>query len=80
MVLSASPVAIAKRLAERDGGVSDAIGGRDADYHAKVSLAFTMLAMANPKRFSIISSSAGPQRIHKWIMDEVEKRLLESTA
>ena len=43
IVMTASPERVADRLAARDGGTADAIGGRAADYHAQVAAAFSRL-------------------------------------
>ena len=40
-----------RRLAERDRGISDRIGGRQRDYHAAVAAAFDRIAAAEPARF-----------------------------
>jgi len=79
LVLSAPEVAIGKRLAERDGGVSDAIGGRDMAYHARVVQAFQRFAEAEPGRFSLVDGLGSTQEIHARIMAGIEP-LLESTA
>ena len=44
----------AARLASRDAGTSDRIGGRDSAYHANVADAFARLAAAEPQRFARI--------------------------
>ena len=47
-VAQAAPDQIARRLSRRDGGESDAIGGRDAAYHADVAAAFARFARSMP--------------------------------
>ncbi|MCH2486798.1 MAG: dTMP kinase [Erythrobacter sp.] len=54
VVITADPDTIAARLSARDGGVSDAIGGRDGTYHARVNAAFTRFAEAEPERFAVV--------------------------
>lgn len=54
VVVSADPDTIAARLVARDRGISDAIGGRDAAYHARVNTAFSTFAAAEPDRFAIV--------------------------
>ncbi len=54
IVIAADEATIAARLADRDAGVSDAIGGRDSDYHAHVNAAFLGFADAEPHRFAVI--------------------------
>lgn len=57
-ILVEVPVDIAAaRLAKRDGGQSDAIGGRDHAYHTKVASAFARLAAADSGRFVRIDGS-----------------------
>lgn len=59
---------VAERLAIRDGGASDAIGGRGADYHGKVGAAFRRLADAEPGRFAILDGAGEPQQIHAAVL------------
>ncbi|WP_133365320.1 dTMP kinase [Qipengyuania sediminis] len=68
IVLDAPPTAVAARLAARDGGVADAIGGRDAEYHERVAAAFRAFAMAEPQRFARIdgTGSAGDVAARVW--------------
>ena len=54
VVITADADTIASRLAARDGGVTDAIGGRDATYHARVNAAFVSFAEKEPDRFAVI--------------------------
>jgi dTMP kinase len=58
----------ALRALARDGGVSDRIGGRDADFHARVNAAFALFAQEEADRFRIVDASGAP--------DEVTLRLL----
>lgn len=59
---------VARRLATRDGGTSDAIGGRDAGYHAKVAQAFRALADGDPEGFAIVDGDAAPEEVHARIL------------
>jgi len=68
------------RLAQRDGGVSDAIGGRGADYHAKVASAFRSLAQANPEAFAIIDGNNSPQDVHTRVMVALKNRFVGELA
>ena len=54
IVVSADPDTIAARLTARDRGVSDAIGGREPGYHARVNAAFSTFAAAEPDRFAVV--------------------------
>jgi dTMP kinase len=68
-LLEAAPEQIARRLARRDGGESDAIGGRDAGYHADVAAAFARFAEAEPGRFVRIDGSGEIEATHRRILD-----------
>ncbi len=63
---------IAERLAERDGDISDAIGGRGADYHQAVARSFARLAEEDPDRFVVVDGSG--------TVDEVQNRVREAVA
>lgn len=69
LLIEASADRVAKRLAERDGGIADAIGGRGAAYHAEVAAAFRRFAEADPARFVIIDGSATPQQVHAAVLE-----------
>jgi len=58
----------AARLAERDAGRADAIGGRDAGYHAKVASAFGEFAQAEPERFALIGAGDAVDVVHARVM------------
>jgi dTMP kinase len=62
----------AERARARDGGSSDRIGGRAADYHQKVDLAFRLIAAEEPERVRLVDASGSP--------DEVTERLLGAIA
>jgi dTMP kinase len=74
-LLEAAPEQIARRLARRDGGESDAIGGRDAAYHADVAAAFARFAEAEPARFVRIDGSGAIDATHRRILDSLEPLL-----
>ena len=63
VVITADADTIASRLATRDGGTSDAIGGRDASYHARVNAAFTRFAEAEPDRFTVVDGMGEPDEV-----------------
>jgi len=67
-LLEAAPDQIARRLARRDGGESDAIGGRDAAYHADVAAAFARLAESEPARFVRIDGMGAIEETHGRIL------------
>lgn len=68
-LLEATPEQVARRLARRDGGESDAIGGRGAAYHAEVGAAFARFAAAEPGRFVRIDGSGAIEATHRRILD-----------
>lgn len=57
-----------ERLQARDGGSSDAIGGRGADYHAAVSARFASLAAADPGRFVRVDAGGSAEAVHDRIL------------
>ena len=58
----------AARLARRDGEASDAIGGREAAYHAQVAAAFARIAAAEPARFVRIASAGSADETHALVL------------
>lgn len=58
----------AARLARRDGDEADAIGGRDAFYHAQVAAAFRRFAGEEPARFVRIEASGPSEATHGLVM------------
>ena len=59
------------RLSARDGGISDAIGGRDAVYHARVAAAFSQFADAEPSRFARIDGNNSADATQKQVFDAI---------
>lgn len=68
LLVAVSPEIAAERLALRDAGASDRIGGRDSAYHARVAGAFESLAEAQPGRFVRIDGNGSPQETHALVM------------
>jgi dTMP kinase len=68
---------VAGRLAQRDGGENDRIGGRDAAFHRKVAEAFDRFAAAEPARFIRIDSSGSRAETHLMILKAVAPLLGE---
>lgn len=58
----------AKRARDRDAGLADRIGGRDAAYHARVSQAFANFAAAEPDRFARIDGNELKETTHARIL------------
>lgn len=75
LLIEVSPALVAERLARRDSGESDAIGGRDAAYHARVAESFAALADAEPEQFARIDGDGSPKHIHQLIMTAIEPLL-----
>jgi dTMP kinase len=71
ILIELEPGEAAARLARRDGGESDAIGGRDAGYHADVATAFARIAEAEPARFVRIPSKNSAQATHALVLQAV---------
>ena len=57
-----------ERLAARDQGRSDAIGGRSERYHRAVADTFRDLAHANPAGFAVIDGSGLPEAVHARVL------------
>jgi dTMP kinase len=62
---------IARRLSERDGDTSDAIGGRSADYHRAVADRFREMAHEAPERFAIIDGLGTIDEVHARVLAAV---------
>lgn len=74
ILLKASPKHVSERLAMRDGGESDAIGGRDLTYHNAVADAFDRYAAADPDGFAVIDATQSAQVVHENIMVKIIKK------
>lgn len=74
ILLEASPEATARRLRERDGGAGDRIGGRAADYHARVAQRFDAIVEAEPERVVRIAGEGTPQEVHARVMAALAER------
>ena len=73
VLLTLSPEVAQKRLAARDGGAADAIGGRPLDYHARVAASFAAFAAAEPDRFAIVDGNAKPEQVHAAILRAIDR-------
>ncbi|MFA6220297.1 MAG: dTMP kinase [Erythrobacter sp.] len=71
VVIDAPADRVARRLLERDAGLSDAIGGRTVEYHAAVNAAFLALAKAEPGRFRVIDGHGTIEEVHARVMGAV---------
>lgn len=79
LLIEVDPAAVAERLARRDAGQSDAIGGRDAAYHVEVAARFRGLALADPDGFRVIDGNGTPDEVHRRVL-AVMAPLLDGTA
>lgn len=68
VLLQLDPGEAGRRLAARDRGHSDRIGGRDTAYHARVAAAFRRFAEADPHRFALIDASGAPEDVHARVL------------
>lgn len=69
IVLAAPVESLDARLADRDSGQADAIGGRDAAYHARVAAAFDSFAREAPQRFARVDGEGSVDEVHARVMD-----------
>jgi len=74
LLIEVSPETAAARANARDGGEADRIGGRDANYHARVASAFAALAQAEPDRFARIDGDADAGTVHQAVLSAVLAR------
>lgn len=79
VLIVASQETVVARLAARDDGVSDAIGGRSADYHAQVADSFLSLAEADPAGFAVIDGNGTPEEVQVRVMAAVAELLEADT-
>ncbi len=75
LLIKISPAVAAARLALRDSGSADRIGGRDAAYHAAVAAAFARFADAEPTRFARINGDASAEAVHAAILSALAPML-----
>jgi dTMP kinase len=61
-----------ERARSRDSDGSDRIGGRGADYHHKVELAFRMIAAEEPERVKLVDASGAPQAVTERLLEAIQ--------
>ena len=71
LLIEIAPEEAESRLAQRDGGMSDAIESRGQNYHRAVSEAFARLAEAEPQRFVQIDGSGDAGAVHRRVLAAV---------
>jgi dTMP kinase len=79
IVLTAAPERVSARLAERDGNSTDAIGGRNADYHESVVAAFRDFAQIEPQRFALVDGEGTIEDVHVRVMTTLAPLLERQT-
>ena len=68
ILLHGDSAVVTERLRARDGDDADRIGGKPADYHARVAQRFRDLAAMDPERFVLIDATGSPGEVHDRIM------------
>ena len=68
ILIEVDDAVVSQRLTARDGGASDAIGGRSADYHRRVAAAFRALADADPDGFAVVDGDGSADEVHERVM------------
>jgi dTMP kinase len=68
ILLEGDEAHLSERLAVRDGGFNDAIGGRSPDYHRAVAAAFRSLAERDPQGFARIDAIGAPEDVHARVI------------
>ena len=61
----------AERARARDAHGSDRIGGRGADYHHKVEVAFRLIAAEEPERVRLINAAGEPEAVTSCLLDAI---------
>ena len=64
-----------ERARARDSDGSDRIGGRGADYHHRVDLAFRMIAAEEPERVKLVDASGTPDEVTQRLLDALQDLL-----
>lgn len=75
LVLDLSERESAARAHDRDNGQSDRIGGRNAEFHAKVRQAFHAFAEQEPARVRIVDASGGAGDVTQRLLAELHDLL-----
>lgn len=75
LLIEAPDAQVEERLARRDGGQSDRIGGREPEFHARVRAAFERFAEAETDRFVRIDGSGPIERTRVAVLEAIEPLL-----
>ncbi|MFN4134023.1 MAG: dTMP kinase [Novosphingobium sp.] len=68
ILLTLPPEVATSRLVQRDGNDADRIGGRSAEFHARVAAAFRAFAEQEPERFAVIDALGTVDEVHHRII------------
>lgn len=68
VLLTLDPAEAAARVERRDAGALDRIGGREAEYHARVAAAFLRYAAEDLARFAVIAADGAPEAVHARVL------------
>ncbi|WP_374406626.1 dTMP kinase [Pelagerythrobacter sp.] len=79
LLIEVSPEVAASRVTARDGDAADAIGGRDAAYHARVAAAFRAFAADDPT-FAAIDGDGSPDEVHTRVLEALAPLLTQASA
>lgn len=71
IILEVDPATAARRLADRDQGVADAIGGRDPDYHQRVAATFAKISESDGDDYVVVDGNDPAPIVHDTIMAAV---------
>ncbi len=73
LMIAVTPDVAAARLAARDGGAADRIGGRPAAFHTAVAAAFDRFVTNEPTRFARINGDGSAETIHAAVLVALER-------
>ena len=77
-LIEVTPEEAETRLSHRDGGASDAIGGRGASYHSQVAAAFSRIAADEAERYIRIDGAGEAEETHRRIVEALQPLLAET--
>ena len=75
ILIEAGSELVDDRLEKRDGGVTDAIGRRGAEYHSAVNAVFRSLAEAEPERFARVDGAGSIETVHARVLSSIRPLL-----
>lgn len=64
-----------RRASRRDGGASDRIGGRGAQFHRQVADAFARYAVEEPRRIRMVDAGGVPAEVTARLLDDLQDLL-----